>query len=400
MANGDPVRVGQEMAGKKTTKLRGSLGPFDGDCILSVGDSKDEVDGSVDGLHGHGAQSHTSFAGGAGLVGTGAEDGGTGVVGLGGTATGIGVFGLGGDFPTLEVGGALRPTGPGVVGYTRTLESDLEFGSPGVCGVADSNDGVVGIATVPATSGVRGFNGTKDAGGAGVFGHTPQSSQGFGVVGDGNPGGVGVLGQGQIGVFGMGPFAGVFKGDVSVTGDFSCLGTKSAAVPYGDGTLRRLYSVESPESWFEDFGEGALKRGKVRIKIAADFRRCIGRGTFHVFLTPLDDCNGLFVRRRSAGEFDVQELGGGTSSVKFSYRIVAKRKGTENKRLEKLPLPDIPSIISSKALASVTRQDKQLRSLVAALATGYLKRVGRGGTRRPGGKKGPPGGARRPGRPS
>jgi len=40
-------------------------------------------------------------------------------------------------------------------------------------------------------------------------------------------------------------------------------GPKSAAVPHPDGTLRRLYCVESPESWFEDFGNRA--EGFVRL---------------------------------------------------------------------------------------------------------------------------------------
>jgi hypothetical protein len=31
-------------------------------------------------------------------------------------------------------------------------------------------------------------------------------------------------------------------------------GTKSAAVPFPDGSQRALYCMESPELWFEDFG--------------------------------------------------------------------------------------------------------------------------------------------------
>jgi hypothetical protein len=373
MADGDPMRVGHGMTGKNGTGLTLSPGPVPVESIFSAGEFLNQLDGPVTGLHGFGAR-----AGGAGVVGTGGLDGGTGVLGFAGQVGGTGVYGLGGQSARKDGG----PNGPGVVGYTLTNLDDLVYGSPGVLGMAESSDGVVGMAALPLMSGVRGFNSAKDAWATGVYGHTPESSLGFGVVGDGNPSGVGVLGQGQIGVLGLGPFAGVFEGDVSVTGNFSCLGTKSAAVPYGDGTLRRLYSVESPESWFEDFGEGALKRGKARIMIAADFKRCIGRGTLHVFLTPLGDCKGLYVRRRSAGGFDVQELGGGTSSLKFSYRIVAKRKGTENKRLEKLKLPDIPSVVSAKALASTTGQDKQLRSLVTSLAAGYLKRAGRGAGRK------------------
>jgi hypothetical protein len=192
-----------------------------------------------------------------------------------------------------------------------------------------------------------------------------------------------VLGQGAVGVFGIGPLAGVFKGDVSITGDLNCQGQITSVIPMANGALHRSYGVESPESWFEDFGEATLTHGKARVKIAADFKRCIGRGPLHVFLTPLGDCKGLYVRRRSVDGFDVRELAGGTSSLEFSYRIVAKRRGKQAKRLEKVRLPQLSSGLSSKALASLAARDKQLQSLVAR----YLKRAGRGSTGGSGGKK-------------
>ena len=41
-------------------------------------------------------------------------------------------------------------------------------------------------------------------------------------------------------------------------------------------------------------------------------------------------------RTRAAGSFDVRELHHGSSSAAFDYRIVAKRRGYENKRLEEV----------------------------------------------------------------
>ena len=38
----------------------------------------------------------------------------------------------------------------------------------------------------------------------------------------------------------------------------SSVARRSAAVPHPDGFHRRLYCIECPESWFEDFGEGTL----------------------------------------------------------------------------------------------------------------------------------------------
>ena len=54
---------------------------------------------------------------------------------------------------------------------------------------------------------------------------------------------------------------------------------------------------------------------------------------YHVFLTPNGDCKGLYVSQKSATSFEVHELGGGTSSIAFDYRIMAKRKGFENIRM-------------------------------------------------------------------
>jgi len=60
---------------------------------------------------------------------------------------------------------------------------------------------------------------------------------------------------------------------------------------------------------------------------------------YHVFLTPEGDCNGLYVTAKRPTSFEVRELQGGMSSIAFSYRIVAKRKGYEDVRLEKAEQP-------------------------------------------------------------
>lgn len=42
----------------------------------------------------------------------------------------------------------------------------------------------------------------------------------------------------------------------------------------------------------------------------------------------------MYVTNETATSFEVREQGGGTSSIAFDYRIVAKRRGFENVRLE------------------------------------------------------------------
>jgi hypothetical protein len=53
----------------------------------------------------------------------------------------------------------------------------------------------------------------------------------------------------------------------------------------------------------------------------------------HVFIQPKGRCHGTFVQTGSTG-FDVVEQDDGASSIAFSYRVVAKRKGYEQERLE------------------------------------------------------------------
>jgi hypothetical protein len=57
---------------------------------------------------------------------------------------------------------------------------------------------------------------------------------------------------------------------------------------------------------------------------------------YHVFITPNGDCKGLYVSNKTTYGFEVRELGAGTSSMTFDYRLVAKRTGYENVRLTDL----------------------------------------------------------------
>jgi hypothetical protein len=74
-------------------------------------------------------------------------------------------------------------------------------------------------------------------------------------------------GNAVVGLGVSGALAGFFSGDVQVTGNFTVFGAKNAAVPHPDGSHRRVYSVESPESWFEDFGQSALSSGQAEVRL-------------------------------------------------------------------------------------------------------------------------------------
>jgi hypothetical protein len=144
----------------------------------------------------------------------------------------------------------------------------------------------------------------------------------------------------------------VFYGPVSVAGPFTVIGaSKSAAVPHPDGTLRRLYCMESPESWFEDFGKGQLECGRAAITIDPDFAMLVDLSDYHVFLTERGTHQSLIVKDQTAIGFSVEAdaemaaLKGKTEADlngTFSWRVVAKRKDITGERLETVTIPPEP----------------------------------------------------------
>ena len=232
----------------------------------------------------------------------------------------------------------------------------VSAGSRGVMGLSGADHGVSGLSFAPprapgvaladAPAGVRGQSMNGSIGVLGVA--TPTFLSGAGVVGVGSP---------------HAP-AGFFEGDLHVTGQIFA-GIKDAIVPFPDGSKRLLHCMESPEHWFEDFGSARLTRGRVTVKLDADFAKVVTLNGYRVFLTPEGDCQGLYVRSKRGTSFEVRELQGGTSNVAFSYRIVARRKDIKaHTRFAKidtrLPIP------TGKARAA--RGQQAARALLATLA--------------------------------
>jgi hypothetical protein len=111
-------------------------------------------------------------------------------------------------------------------------------------------------------------------------------------------------------------------------------GTQATIVDTPSHGQQKLYSMASPEVWFEDFGRGELVGGIAIVTVDPAFAETANLGDYHLFLTPLDDCNGLYVAAKTATSFEVRELNGGNASLSFDYRIVAKRLGYEDVRLK------------------------------------------------------------------
>ena len=134
-----------------------------------------------------------------------------------------------------------------------------------------------------------------------------------------------------------------------INGNLTVTGTKSAAVRAADDSLRLLYAIESPESWFEDFGFGRLAGGYVRVELDETFASVIAGGPYHVFLTQYDGDDGLYVTEREASGFAVRSAGSADAECEFSYRVTAKRKDAAGVRFEEAEghegktLPQLPA---------------------------------------------------------
>jgi hypothetical protein len=139
---------------------------------------------------------------------------------------------------------------------------------------------------------------------------------------------------------------------VFASGNLVCTGTKSAAVPLKNGRMAALYAVEAPENWFEDFGSGKLVDGVARVSLDPAYSQTVNVNvSYHVFVTPKGDCEGLYVAKETPAGFEVHELRGGKSNVDFDYRIVALRKGYEAVRMA-----DVTGQVSRQSLQAGSLQ--------------------------------------------
>ncbi len=273
-----------------------------------------------------------------------------GLSGVYGKGDGVGVWGESWD-------------GSGVSGWSTN--------GAGVRGDSTNNDGVRGQAAAGNKSGVYGYN---SGSGYGLYG---RSANGFGLGAAGKDDGPFTSRKGDLlldGVYGdilapgvlrlwsdydvyiildannddynsftifSGSGAAVFN--VTESGNLWAAGTKSALAETADHGPRLVYAVESPQVWIEDFGTAALVNGKAIVPIEPVFAETVNLEVdYHVFLTPLGDCKGLYVAAKTPTSFEVRELGGGTASVGFDYRLVARRRGYEHIRLESPELAVAP----------------------------------------------------------
>ena len=227
----------------------------------------------------------------------------------------------------------------------------------GVYGESQNSTGVVGRSA--DGRGVEGYSTV----GYGVYG---ESETGFGLAAKGGDGTGDLLLEGPSGKI-LAPGGDMWLstvGDVYIHldtdgGEQACFivlgstyntigqicedGTKSAVLQTADYGQRAVYALESPEVWLEDFGTASLVDGEATVAFDPIFAETVNlEMDYHVFVTPL--CQEpvlLFVTAKTDTGFVVKgvTLDNQPSDCAFDYRIVAKRLGVEDLRLE--PVADI-----------------------------------------------------------
>jgi len=264
---------------------------------------------------------------------------GTAVGVTGWSANGVGTYGSSSTSNGVE---GSSTDGRGVYGHSAN--------NYGVYGYASSTDGigVVGLQTGYSTSDLGGYwkPGGFFGGQNGVVGVT-KAGTGYGVMGwDKSTTG------GWAGIFFSDNGNGVYiSTPIGQTGLNVVGGTKNAVVRTDEGS-NLLYSEESTEVWFTDYGFGQLEDGVAVIAIDELFAQTVSlEEPYHVFVQVYGDAE-VYVSNRTATGFEVH-LRDGDANVEFSYRIVAKRLGYEDDRLEPAPwADDDPHLYPEKNLTS------------------------------------------------
>jgi hypothetical protein len=240
-----------------------------------------------------------------GVYGHSNSDGGTGVYGNASQATGTtyGVYGLSdSNAGTGVYGNASQTTGTTYGVYGRS-------NSP-------NGKGVSGIATATTGPSYGGYFQTPSGSGIAVYGEaTATTGYTYGVYGKANS---------------TDGYAVYYEGDIGGTGLMRSLVQTSRG-------RTALDAHTTAGSWVEDFGEGRLVSGRSRVDLDPVFLETVSideNNPMKVFVQLHDeDCKGVAVKKGTTG-FEVIELWKGTSSSTFDYRVVAKRRGFEDKRLE------------------------------------------------------------------
>lgn len=321
---------------------------------------KAESNGDVAGVYGL-----TYSTSGSGVLGeAGATSGiATGVEGLSSSSQGYGVSGIN-SASSGTTGGVYgesdSSTGNGVHGVA-TSTSGLNYGVRGDCA---SNSGYGVGAFASSTSGYtygvyakvessvsRAVYGWSDYNGGNSYGvhGRADSNVGAGVLAENYYNGAGLQafsynGHSIEGYSGSPstPFLRFYvdsSGNSYVDGAYQIF-KRMKETDDGMVECRTMDAISSTGSYFEDFGFVEFNGTELKVDIDPDFAQMVNLDmTYHVFLTQEGGFCPLYVAERTPDYFIVKSSGECDCSVSVHYRLVAKRAGSENKRMERIYVP-------------------------------------------------------------
>ncbi len=250
-----------------------------------------------------------------------------GVYGTSGSDAGIGVYGWAYETSgsTTGVRGEVASPGPLATGvYGNSTAGSGE--TYGVYAVSASSvgDAVVGFGTATSGDNTGLYGRTFSTDGNGVYGYA-SATEGVCV--------------GTVGKTNSDDGWGVFY-----IGGISGSGKMRSFLPAGDGHAALSIHATAGD-WVEDFGEATLSDGRADVQLDPLFLETVTIDEEHpmkVFVQLHDETSQGVAVKKSHNAFSVVQLNGGRSSGTFDYRVVARRRGYEDARLEivrEIPAP-------------------------------------------------------------
>ncbi|HCB63162.1 MAG: hypothetical protein A2W93_11680 [Bacteroidetes bacterium GWF2_43_63] len=275
---------------------------------------------------------------GDGIDGITYQSNGLALYGLNGHTSGTGVMGIGnnasGSYLTSGSGGA----------FTGTTVGSYDYGtaavSTGTMGVGNAQTGY----TLSATGSGGAFTGLN----FGVYGKANSSA---------NDSWGGYFVNGVTGAYVGGRTGGTNYAILST-------GTKSTIVKDPNNKEVVMFCPEAPEVLFQDYGIAKLVNGKAHVDMDPVFTNAVYVSEDHpmkVFIQLEGDCNGVYVSNKTATGFDVTELQGGTSTVSFSWTVVANRadekdaQGNVTSKFVDVRFPAAPGRLEEKPVTTSER---------------------------------------------
>jgi hypothetical protein len=198
--------------------------------------------------------------------------------------------------------------------YSRTgglLGADVNgsyWGSLGYRSSALVNYGIYGSSGYASGSGFA--PSAEDAGIGGGF---------FGMVGSVSKGNViGQLNSGEL-------FASYNMGDVYTSGkNIELMNVGDEVIP--------AYASTSPNPTAYDKGTAQMSEGEVRISFDANYAKMLGEAPA-VTITPMGQCNGVYIVSVDKTGFTVKELNDGHSNAQISWIAVGNRADVDSKKV-------------------------------------------------------------------